>query len=385
MTEETASDVIIVGGGIIGLACAWRAAQAGLSVQLVDERPGQGASYVAAGMLAPVTEATFGEHELATMSVASARRWPGFAAELEAASDSNIDYRDHGTLLVGATADDATVLRELAEYHQRLALNSSWMTSRACRKVEPLVGPRIAGGLHAADDHQVDPRRAVAALHTAAKNAGVTFAPAHVAWIEQQHGAVTGVRLAAGQLLEAPQVVLAAGVGSALAIAGLSNVEVPVRPVKGELLVLGPRPGVDVPQMTVRALVRGRPVYVAPRRDGRVIVGATQHEQHDTTVTAGGVRQLLDAAATVVPAIDELAVIETLAGVRPATPDNLPLIGPSHLDGLTIATGHYRNGVLLAPITADAVAKTLTGDRLLPELGPADPRRFSVNTQVGAL
>lgn len=369
-------DAIIVGGGLIGLASAWRAAQAGLRVTVVDAAPGGGASHVAAGMLAPVTEVAYGEQAALQLNIASARRWAGFAAELEAAAQAPVGYRTDGTLLVGFDADDVRVLDDLTAFQTELGLDVTRLRSRACREREPLLSPRVRGGLLAAEDHRVEPRRVVAALLQVLEAHGVEVVAARVAAIDHAGGHVTGVRLDDGRTLAAPRVVLAAGSWSSR-IAGLpSEVVPPVRPVKGQVLSLRGGDGDPVLTASVRGLVQGRSVYLVPRDDGRVVVGASQEERgYDTTVTAGATRALLDDAARIVPGVDELELVEAVAGLRPGTPDNRPLLGPTSLDGLLLATGHHRSGVLLAPLTAEAVAAWLGDTRPDPVVAVADPRR----------
>lgn len=376
----TAPDALVIGGGLIGLACAWRAAHDGAAVTVVDETPGGeargGASQVAAGMLAPVTEVAYGEEELLRLTIHSARRWPTFAAEVEAAGGSTVNYRPHGTLLVGFDADDARVLDELREFQVELGLDVQQLRGGACRQREPLLSPRVRAGLLAGEDHQVEPRRVVAALLRALEAAGGRLDRRRVAKVEHDGTRVQGVVLADGTTLRAPQVVLAAGCWSGRVEGLPDEVVPPVRPVKGQVLELRTRAGEAQVGATVRGLVRGRSIYLVPRGDGRAVVGATQEERgEDTTVTAGATRQLLDDAARVVPAVDELELTATLVGLRPGTPDNRPLIGPGGLEGLLVATGHHRHGVLLAPVTADAIAAWLAGHQPDPVVTVADPQR----------
>lgn len=369
--------VVVVGGGLIGLASAWRAAQGGHAVTVADDAPGSGASSVAAGMLAPVTEVTYGEEQLLRLAIAGARAWPRFAHDLGAASDHPVGYRAEGTLLVAHDDDDRRALTDLAAFMGELDLDAEVLRSRACRQREPMLSPRIRGGVLAHGDHRVDPRRVLAALEVACERAGVQVARERVERIDHTGERVTGVTLASGRALGADTVVLAAGVWSGR-IGGLPDAVRPrVRPVKGQVVRVRTRTG-EPPLLgaSVRALVAGRSVYLVPRSDGELVIGATQEERgFDTEVTAGGVRELLDDAARVVPGIDEAVVIETLAGLRPGTHDNRPLVGPTELDGLLLATGHYRNGVLLTPITADAVATWLDGREPEPVLAAADPMR----------
>lgn len=388
MTQEEAvsvsSDVVVIGGGVIGLACAWRAARAGLTVTIVDESPGRGASHVAAGMLAPVTEVAYGEQDLLRLTIASARRWPDFAAELEAAGGMAVNHRADGTLLVGFDTDDARVLDDLHAFQSELGLEVERLRGQDCRRREPLLSPRVRGGLLAAEDHQVEPRLVVSALLRALAAAGVRLERAAAARLDHDRERVHGVTLADGTSLPARQVVLAAGWASNR-LAGLPEATVPpVRPVKGQVLGLRSHDGDPVLGATVRGLVQGRSIYLVPRGDGRVVVGATQEERGpDLTVTAGATRQLLDDAMRVVPAVDELELVETRAGLRPGTPDNRPLVGPTELEGLLLATGHHRHGVLLAPVTADAVAAWLTGSEPDEVIAVADPRRHGPDTARG--
>lgn len=378
-------DVIIVGGGLIGLATGWRAVQAGLDVAVVDDAPGRGASHVAAGMLAPVTEVTYGEEPLLRLAIASSRRWPAFVDELEAAADARIGYRADGTLLVAHDADDRRVLDDLCAFMSELGLAAESMTSRACRRREPMLSPRVRGGVLAHDDHQVDPRRTVAALQRASTEAGVTHVAARVARIDHDQSQVQGVTLADGTVLKAPQVVLAAGVTSA-AIDGLpDHVRPPVRPVKGQILRVRGSAVQPLLSAAIRSIVHGRNIYLVPREDGEVVIGATQEERgFETTVTAGGVRELLDDAVRIVPGVDELELTETIAGLRPGTHDNCPLIGRTGIDGLLLATGHHRSGVLLTPITAEAILDLLTGAVPDPVLNVADPDRPGARPRTGS-
>lgn len=375
-------DVVIVGGGVIGLATAWRAAGRGLRVSLVDPDPGSGASRVAAGMLAPVTEVHYGEERLLALTLASAARYPDFVAELAEASGRDPGYRACGTLAVALDADDRAALDELAAFQASLGLAIERLTGRECRRLEPMLAPSVRGGVLVEGDHQVDPRRLVPALLTAVERAGVTMCRAAAAEIVVAADRVAGVRLADGTEIAADVVVLAAGCRSA-AIAGLpEHVVPPVRPVKGQILRLHGDPRHPFLGRTVRGLVAGSPVYVVPRADGEIVLGATMEEQgYDERVTAGGVYELLRDAHLVLPGISELPLVETAAGLRPGTPDNAPLIGPAQLPGLVLATGHHRNGILLTPVTADAVAELLATGALPDLAAPFAPDRF---TRLGA-
>ncbi|MEV8305978.1 glycine oxidase ThiO [Streptomyces flavidovirens] len=373
------SDVLVVGGGIIGLVTAWRAAQRGLRVAVADPEPGGGAARVAAGMLAAVTELHYGEQTLLGLNLASAERYPAFVAELEAASGQDTGYRACGTLAVALDTDDRAHLRELHALQRRSGLESEWLTGRECRRLEPMLAPGVRGGLRVDGDHQVDPRRLAAALLTACERAGVVW---HRGWAERLsvvRGRASGAVLADGTELAAGQVVLAAGSLSGRLGGVPEEVLPPVRPVKGQVLRLAVPPAyAPFLSRTVRAVVRGSHVYLVPRENGELVVGATSEELGwDTTVTAGGVYELLRDAHELVPGITELPLTETRAGLRPGSPDNAPLLGPTALPGLHLATGHYRNGVLLTPVTGDAMADVLAGGELPEEARPFSPLRFA--------
>ncbi|MFJ3755837.1 glycine oxidase ThiO [Streptomyces sp. NPDC090080] len=372
------SDVLVIGGGIIGLVTAWRSAQRGLTTTVADPEPGGGAAQVAAGMLAAVTELHHGEQTLLGLNLASARRYPAFAAELTELTGHDLGYRRCGTLAVALDADDRAHLRDLHALQQRSGLDSAWLSGRECRRLEPMLAPGVRGGLRVDGDHQIDPRRLAAALVTACERAGVVF---HRDWAERLEVVrerATGAVTRAGQRLAADRVVLAGGSLSGRLAGVPEDVLPPVRPVKGQVLRLTvPARYAPFLSRTVRAVVRGGHLYLVPRENGELVVGATSEELGwDTTVTAGGVYELLRDAHELVPGITELPLTETRAGLRPGSPDNAPLLGPTRLDGLLLATGHHRNGVLLTPVTGDVMAELLTGGEPPEEARPFTPKRF---------
>jgi glycine oxidase len=370
------TDVVVAGGGLIGLSVAWRAAQRGLTVTVVDEHPGAGASQAAAGMLAPVTEAAYGETDLLRLCLSSLQRYPAFAAEVEAAGGRPVGLRTVGTLVVGFDEDDMRELDALHGYQRELGLAAERLTPRETRRREPSLTPRVRGGLAVDGDHSVDGRALHAGLLAAAEATGVEVLRARVRELRVTDGRATGVVLDGGRELTAGAVVLALGAHSG----GLPGVPpLPVRPVKGQILRLAGAEGLL--EGTVRALVRGRHVYLVPYAGDGLIIGATTEDRgFDATVTAGGVHDLLHDAIEVVPGVTELELVETLARWRPGTADNAPLLGPSGLPGLVLATGHHRNGVLLTPVTGDLVAEHLaTG--AVPELAaPFTIDRFERTT-----
>lgn len=369
LMAETSADVVIVGGGLIGLATAWRLARDGVRVIVADPTPGEQTSSVAAGMLAPVTEVEYGEDDLLALNLASVAAWPAFAAELEKATGLPSGLYASGTLSVAYDADDAAAIRRLAEYQRRLGLEVVELTGREARKREPLLAVGVSAGMWVPNDHSVDNRRAVAALLSATESSGVQLVRRTVARVIVNEGRATGVELDDGEVIRAETVVVAAGPWSARIEGIPDELRPPVRPLKGEILRLRvPEAYRPALQHTVRATARGFAVYLVPRPDGELVVGATSTELgYDTRVLAGGVFSLLRDARMVLPITDELELVEAVAGLRPTTPDNAPVLGPSGIDGLLWATGHYRNGVLLTPITAEVIAQTVvTGT--LPDL-----------------
>lgn len=359
--------IAVVGGGVIGLACAWRLAVAGHAVRLIDPEPARGASWVAGGMLAPLTESWPGEEAALDLGAHALRRWPSFAAEL------GFPLRREGTLVLAADSADAATLDVLAGFLAARGRAVERLTGRAARRLEPSLGPGVRAGLSVPEDLALDNRELLAALLRAGSDAGVRFIA----------GRATAVRPGAVVLGDAPGettaestvecdvVLIAAGAHSRGLHPGLAGV---VRPVKGEILRLRARPGtLPPPARTVRALVSGRPVYLVPRGDGSLVLGATQHEVgYDTEVTAGGVRDLIADAERVLPGVGEYALLESAAGLRAGSPDNVPVIGWLE-PGVLVAAGHHRNGLLLAPTTADAVVALAGGGA-----GPlaASPERF---------
>jgi glycine oxidase len=354
-------DAIVVGGGVIGLACAWRAAQRGLSVAVVErDRPGAGASGVAAGMLAPVGEATWGEDQLLDLALASHRRWPEFAAELEADTGRDVGLLDLGALHVALDRDEAAELRRRFDLMRSLELDATWLRPSECRALEPALARAGGGGVHAPHESAVDPRVLVSVLAAALEHAGGLIVTAEVVGSIVESDRLVGVRTADGEELRARDVVLAAGSWSAADWLP-ERARPPIRPVKGQILTLA---GSQADPPSGRIVVTER-VYIVPRPDGRVVVGATVEERgFDTRVTAGGVYELLREAYRALPEVGELELVEAVAGLRPTTPDNMPLIGLGAIDGLLLATGHFRNGILLAPLTAERIAGMLAGHRL---------------------
>ncbi len=384
MTPDGRLDVVVVGGGVIGLSVAWSAAASGRSVAVVDPEPGRGATWAAAGMLAPVAEAAFGEQDLALLNLAASRAWPGFARDLEAAAGLPVHYRDDGTLVVAGGPSDREATDRVLAFHREMGLPAVRLGARACRDAEPLLAPGVSGGVDLPGDHQVDNRAVAVALETACRAAGVVLVRDRVTRVGGSQGRVDGVELEDGGHRGSDVVVLAAGSRSG-GVAGLpEGWSPPVRPVRGVTVRLRAPEGVPRLRRTVRALVHGRSCYLVPRSDGGLVLGATVEERgFALEVPLGGVADLVEDARRVVPAIDEYVLVEVTPGLRPGSPDNGPIVGTTPIDGLVVATGHYRNGILLAPLTASEVVRLLDArdDGVPAAPGPFDafrPERFTV-------
>ena len=376
MTERRSYDAVVVGGGAIGLCCAWRAARRGARVAILDRaQPPAGATRVAAGMLAPVGELSFGEPELLQMTLAAAELYPGFVAELEAASGISAGYARRGALHVALDRDEAAELRRVHDLQRSLGLGAEWLPPRRCRELEPGLTPSFNGGVHAPGEAAIDPRALSAALLVALRSEGVEVrAGVEAAAALLDGDRVEGVRTGSGEELRTGAVVLATGAWSGEAAWLPPPARPPIRPVKGQILELRATDG----GAPCERIVASERVYLVPRDDGRLSAGATVEEQgFDVTVTAGGIHELLREAYRLLPDVAEMELIEAMAGLRPGTPDNLPLIGPGALDGLVLATGHYRNGILLAPLTGEAVAELLERGELPHAVAAASPERLA--------
>jgi glycine oxidase len=363
-------DVVVVGGGVIGLAVGWRAAQRGLKV-LVLERgaaPGRETSSVAAGMLAPISEALATELPLMRLGIASAAAYPEFLAELSDASGADPGYVRCGTMLAARDADEAESLARELELRQTLGLTVNRLRGSEARRLEPALAPTLRLALEIPDDHAIDPRKLTAALARALVNAGGELrVGTSVVAVNVTGDRVTGVRRADGADVTADNVVVAAGPWSSALDGVPAGASIPVHPIKGQILRLHDPAG---PGLLTRVL-RMTGGYIVPRGDGRYVLGATMEERgFDTHVTAGGAFELLRNAFELLPSVTELVIDELSAGLRPATPDNAPAIGPGSIPGLHWAVGHYRHGILLTPITAELVVGGLMGEPIPDEFAP---------------
>ncbi|WP_411732229.1 glycine oxidase ThiO [Paeniglutamicibacter sp.] len=395
--DPLSTDIAVIGGGIIGLGIALEAQRADHRVTLIDPDPATGATYAAAGMLAPVSELHYQEEDLLSLTLASAARWPAFAGNLAAETGLDTGFRTTPTLALGADAADRAALGDLREAQTRQGLQVTRLTTREARVREPLLSPRITAAHLIEQDHQVDPRALANAIMTrlaavGAERDGVkpeqTLVRTRATTLLHEDPAdsrsrVTGVLLADGTQIHARETILANGLGAAGFGSLPDSLVLPLRPVHGDILRLRvPEHLRPLTTVTLRGMVRGLPVYVVPREDHTVVIGATAREDGNPGVSAGGVHQLLRDAQVLLPAVAELELIETTARARPGTPDNAPLLGRvasadgPDVPGLLIATGFFRHGVLLTPIAAHVIVELIAGRRD-PAWDRFRPDRFS--------
>ena len=373
--------ILIIGGGVIGLGIGWQLAKSGASVTIYEQaEAGRAASWAAAGMLAPLAEAHTEEPELLKLGCQSLALYPQWVRELEADAEMPIGYRVEGTLIVGLEPDDTHQLRHLYASQQDLGLNVEWLTGRAAREIEPALSPRVTAAIHCETDHQVDNRLMVKALQRAYQRYGGALHENNaVESIQIGNGIATGIKTQDGEKYNGDVIMLSAGCESAQ-IQGLPDaIRPPVRPVKGQMLALQMEDGITVKNVirTVRARYP-MSVYLVPRTDGRLIVGATSEEMgFDTRLTAGGIFELLRGAWEAVPGIYELPLLETWTGLRPGSRDNAPILGETPVENLIYATGHYRNGILLTPITAYEISKLILTGETSETIAPFRLDRFS--------
>jgi glycine oxidase len=380
------SDIVVVGAGVIGLSIAWRLAEAGRSVTVLErDTVGAGASLAATGMLAPAAEHEPGSDALLPLALESLSRWPAFRDALQAASGLDIDYREEGTLVLAVGRDEVERLRFRHDLQTRSGVAARWLSGPEVRAREPALRPSIGAGLFCPHDHQVDPKLVMAALARACRGAGVTLVEGcAVDALDWTGGRVSGVRTGQGGIA-AETVILATGAWSGEAGLLPDSLGLPVRPVKGQSLALRTTARTG----TLSHMVWTEQVHMAPKGDGHLIVGATVEDcGFREGVTAGGLYALLEGARRVLPGIEEMAVEAVWSGFRPTSDDDAPIID-CLAPGLVVATGHHRNGYLLTPATGDAVATLIaTGAlpdfakafgvaRFVPAEGPAARRAFA--------
>ncbi|GAA4516295.1 glycine oxidase ThiO [Brevibacterium yomogidense] len=366
-------DCVVVGAGVIGLSTAWELHRHGLRVAVVDPDPGGGASRAAAGMIAPASEVVYQQHALYPLMTASAAEYPAFVGDIEAAAEVDVAYRSTDTLVCAATPADRQALADLRAYQRQQRMDVEQLTTRAARALEPALSPRLAAAFRAAGDHQVDPRRLVAGLLAALesgerRNDSTVVRQRAVALLRGADGHVQGVRLADGSRIMAAETVVANGLGGPEELLG--SLRLPLRPVHGDILRMRAPAGTPpLIERTIRGLVHGFAVYLVPRADGEIVVGATTREDGMAGVSAGGVFRLLRDAQALVPGSQDLVLEEVMARARPATPDDLPFLGRGRsengeeIPGLIVSTGYFRHGVLLAPLAARLTAELVIGSR----------------------
>ncbi len=362
---------MIVGGGIIGLSIGWLLAEAGGRVVILErDRAGRATSWLAAGMLAADAEMGFEERDLYELSRESLRRWPAFAERLQGRSGVDVDLRAEETLVAADDRDSAEALRRVYEFQHAEGLGVRWLSGNEARDVEPFLAPRLVAAVLSRDDRQVDNRAVVEGLIKAFAAAGGELRES--ANVTAMHpGARPHVVLADGERITASKVVLAAGAWSRLIEGIPSELRPAVRPVKGQMLQLR-----MVEPFRLTHVVRGPGAYLAPKSDGRLLVGATSEEMgFNTDVTAGGLYHILEHAWEVVPGIYDLPVEDVWSGLRPASQDHRPLIGEA-MEGVIYATGHYRHGILLAPVTAEEVARLVLEGETSDWIAPFAPHRL---------
>ena len=380
--KPESAEIIIIGGGVIGLAIGWRLAQAWQKngkkpaakiVVIERDKIGQGASHAAAGMLAAGIETEPSEEGLLPLTRAAQNMWPEFAAELESASGIALNYRSEGSLVIALTRDEREWLNRLARYQGKCGVELEFISPSTARQREPALSPHITAAIYSRHDHQVENRALSQALAVAFRRAGGVIYEQSEASLICRQGRAVGVTISqqflatksqenqsvTNELREimAEHIILAAGAWSH-DLPGLpAAARPPVRPIKGQMLALQ----MDRNAPLLSHVVWTQNTYLVPRWDGRLLIGATVEEKgFDTQLTAGGIYSLLDAAWRALPAIEELPLVETWVGHRPGSPDDAPILGEVTAglgaDGLILATGHHRNGILLTPITAQLVA-----------------------------
>ncbi len=374
--------VAIIGGGVIGLSIGWRLAAAGATVDIFERgEAGRAASWAAAGMLAAGVETEPGELGLLALNQRSQSLWPGFAAELEAATGNPIGYRTEGTLAVALTRDDVAQLRYTYEFQCAQGVALEWLSGTEVRRREASLHPAVAAAVFSPADHQVDNRRLVTALRRAfVISGGRLHEHIYISAVETIGNRVTGLRVG-DTVHHADVVVLAAGAWSR-DIAGLPrSARPPVRPIKGQMLALR----MDKSEPLLRHVVWTPKVYLVPREDGRLIVGATVEERgFDDALTAGGILALLEGCWRALPGVEELPIDELWVGFRPGSRDDAPILGRCEVDGLVLATGHHRNGILLTPVTADSIARYILTGEIEAAIRPFAIDRFIAGTRETA-
>jgi glycine oxidase len=371
--DASATRVAIVGGGIVGLSVGWKLQRAGCRVTVYDRAAaGRGASWVAGGMLAPVSEYGFEDESFFEFGVASLARYPAFLDELAQDSAERVALDTRGTLSVGLDRDDTEALRRVHRFREHRDLPVQWLSGTEAREIEPLLSPKVVSGMWIPDDYQIDNHKLVRTLAVAFTSRGGELREhCEVKAIRCGGSGANGVELEAGTE-DADVVVLAAGCWSGEIRGVPDEARAPVRPVKGQIVCLH-----EVDGFHLERVVRTPDCYLVSKGDGRLLIGATEEDMgFDTTPTAGPVMRLIERAWEAVPGIYDLPIESIDVGLRPGSRDHLPIIGETSVKGLVMATGHYRHGILLAPATADAVRDAIVGGAFPDSVRAFSPERF---------
>jgi glycine oxidase len=370
------TEMLVIGGGVIGSAVALALADKGCKVTVIERGSsgpvgrGPEASTAAAGILGAQLEALHGDCALSRLCLQSRDRYASWIAAITARTGRDVELRDAGVMVVGHDAAAVSALHAASAWQAQAGYRVDLLDAAGARAIEPSLSSVVAGGVHFPDDPRIDPPALVAALRLAASLSGVDFRTGRTALhVAIRDGRASGVALDDGTTIPASAVVIAAGSWSTL-IGETSLAEGAVQPARGQMIEL------QVEAPVLRGVVESPDCYLSPRDDGRLLVGSTvELVGFREGATAGAVRDLLAAALHLVPALHDARVNRTWAGFRPKTHDDMPLIGSVGVEGLVVATGHFRNGVLLAPITGEIVAALLTGGALPIDVAPFAPRR----------
>jgi glycine oxidase len=384
MSQSSESrDVAIIGGGVIGCSIAWRLGQAGLGVIVLERnRIGREASYAAGGILAPLAEAD-SDDDFFKLSVASLALYADFTSELREVTGIDLEYRTEGTIYLALSDEDELEMERRWQWQSSAGLHVERLDPDYVRKLEPLANPALRWALQFPDDHQVDNRRLMIALAAAAQKTGVEFwtgTEVRHLLIEGSERRVVGVSTDRSKL-QAKFVIIAAGSWSSLLRdeAGQPLANFQIEPVRGQMIAF------EMPAPPIGHIIYSRKGYVIPRLSGILIAGSTiEYAGYDKSVTAGGMASIIAHATEIVPAIKDLAIVETWAGLRPHAPDDWPVLGlDPQINGLIYATGHYRNGILLAPITAKAISELIIRGESSVNLVPFSITRFAPHSVAG--
>jgi glycine oxidase len=367
------AEVAIIGGGVIGLSIARALTRGGVRDVAVIERNacGREASWAAGGILAPQIEAD-ARDDFFRLACASRDMYPQFAADLQTESGIDVELDTTGTMYVAFSEDEEAELRHRIEWQRNQGLRVEWLTGDEARAVEPCLSPNVRFALRFPDDYQVDNRKLVEALVIANQRLGVKLITSCGAGkIQIAGGAVTGIQTGLG-FLTAQQIVVAAGAwSSSIAAEGALLPRLDIEPVRGQMLCFH-APGF------ARHVIYSSRGYIIPRRDGRLLAGSTsEHVGFDKQVTEAGLDKINSMAIEIAPALENISVIDSWAGFRPRAKDDLPVLGSvEDVKGLFYATGHYRNGILLAPITGEVIAATIVNQTTPTILSAFHPERF---------